>query len=42
MYKEPIPQDIIKRVDGQEYWITCDCDRIALDAADLIEKLMEE
>lgn len=40
VYKELIPQDIIKRVDGQEYWIVCDCDRITLNAADLLEKLV--
>lgn len=38
LIKEPIPQEIIKWAKGEEYWATCDCDRIALDAADLLEK----
>lgn len=25
--------------DGKQYWITCDCDRMALDAANELERL---
>lgn len=34
----PIPSDVC--IDGIEYWETCDCDQMAKDAANVIEKYM--
>ena len=33
----PVPYDA--EIDGKKYWISCDCDRIVLDAAEMLEKL---
>lgn len=35
----PVPANHVE--NGVEYWLSCDCDRIALDAADAIEQLMK-
>lgn len=35
-----IQTDVI--IDGKEFWESCDCEAVANDAADLIEKLAEE
>lgn len=40
LIKEPIPKEMIRWAKGEKYWATCDCDRIALDAADLLENLI--
>lgn len=33
----PIEEDVI--IDGEKYWEGCDCEKIAIDAADLLEKI---
>lgn len=36
----PVKPDV--EIDGVKYWEECDCDKICLDAADLLEKIAEE
>lgn len=36
----PIPADVV--INGVGYWLGCDCDRMATDAADVIAKLSAE
>lgn len=36
----PVPADVT--IDGVGYWISCDCDRMAIDATAAIEQLMKE
>ena len=36
----PMPADVV--VDGVGYWVSCDCDKMSLDAADAIEHLVKE
>lgn len=38
--KIPVPADY--EDDGKLYWESCDCDRMVLDAAELIEQLTAE
>lgn len=38
--KYPIPHDIEE--DGKLYWEQCDCEQMALDAADMIETMQRE
>ena len=33
----PIKEDVI--IDGKKYWEGCDAEKIAIDAADLLEKI---
>lgn len=33
----PIPYDV--EIDEKHYWQSCDCDKIAIDAAEMLEKL---
>lgn len=33
----PVPADVT--VNGVGYWVSCDCDRMVLDAADMLESL---
>lgn len=35
--KIPVRHDI--EIDGKKYWESCDCDRIVMDAAYMLEKL---
>lgn len=37
--KIPCPPDL--EIDGKKYWESCDCERVSMDAADLIERLCE-
>lgn len=32
----PVEPDLI--IDGEAYWVSCDCDRIVLEAADQLEQ----
>ena len=45
-YLEEVDNSISVKSDviiyGKEYWESCDCDRIANDAADFIEKYVEQ
>ena len=36
--KIPCPQDV--EVNGVKYWVSCDCDRMVLDAANILEKVI--
>lgn len=33
----PVGPDIV--IDGEAYWVSCDCDRITLEAADQLEQV---
>ena len=35
--KLPIPYDV--EIDGKQYYESCDCDRMVVDAADMLEQL---
>ena len=35
----PVPYDI--EINGKKYWESCDCDKIAIDAADMLERMKE-
>lgn len=37
--KIPCPSDV--EIDGIKYWEGCDCDTIATDSADMLEKLKQ-
>lgn len=34
-----LPEDVI--IDGKKYWEGCDCEKIVIDAADLLEKIQQ-
>ena len=35
----PIKEDVI--IDGEKYWEGCDCEKIVIDAANLLEKIQQ-
>lgn len=35
----PIEEDVI--IDGEKYWEGCDCEKIVIDAANLLEKIQQ-